>query len=106
MPVASIDNDLAGLVQQLSALRSATPVDNPDYASVEMRYREASDLLERAIGKAIDAADKDYLDFTRAMTDAVAAIRDAQEKMTKVVKAIELAAKVITIAGKVVAKLA
>ena len=105
MPKASIDNDLADLAQQLSALRIATPVESPDYSSVEKRYREASDLQEKAIGKAIDAADKNYRDFSQGMKVAIKAIKEAQKKIEKVAKAIELTAKVIDIAGKVVAKL-
>lgn len=106
MPDATIDNNLADLVKQLSALRIATPVENPDYGSVENRYKEASDLQEKAVGKAIDAADEDYQDFIKRMKVAIKAIKEAQKKIEKVAKAIELAAKVLDIAGKVVAKLA
>ena len=106
MPKSFIDNDLADLVKQLSALRIATPVENADYSSVERRYREASDLQEKAVGKAIDAADKDYKDFRQGMKVAIMAIKEARKKIEKVATAIELTAKVIDIAGKVVAKLA
>lgn len=106
MPKVSIEHDLVDLVKQLCALRIATPVENPDYSSVEKQYREASDLLEKAIGKAIDAADKDYQEFSKGMKVAIKAVKEAQKKIEKVAEAVALAAKVIDIAGEVVAKLA
>lgn len=106
MPNITIAKDLAALVQELSVLRIATPVNNPDYVSIEKRFREASDLQEKAVGKAIDAADKDYQDFSKGMKVAISTVKEAQQKIEKVAEAIELAAKVIAIAGKVVAKLA
>jgi esterase/lipase len=106
MPKVTIDIDLADLVQQLSALRIATPIENPDYGAVVKRYREASDLREKAVGKAIDEADKDYQEFSKGMQAAIKAIKEAQKKIDKVAEAVELAAKVIDLIGKVVAKLA
>lgn len=105
MSKVTIDNDIAALVEELSALRIATPVKNPDYDAIEKRYQEASDLQEKDLSKAIDAADQDYLDFSREMKAAIKAIKDAQGKIEKVAEAVAMAAKVIDIAGKVVAKL-
>lgn len=106
MPNACIDKDLAALVQQLSTLRIATPVEHPDYGALEARYRQASDLQEKAINKAIDDTDNDYICFSKEMKYAINDIKKAQKKIEKVAKAIVRAAKVLDLAGKIVDKLA
>ena len=105
MPNVAIDKDLKSLVQDMGALMDATPIDDPDYENVKKQYQKASDLLAKAIEKAIDEADQDYQDFTKEMKLAIKAIKDVQEKIKKLAEVIVQVAQVIDIAGKVVGKL-
>lgn len=105
MSKVEIDDKLASLVERLSALRIATPIDDPNYKTITEQYREVSDRQTAAIGKAIDDADQDYLDFSKGIQDAIAAINDTLKKIKKVAETIELVAKVLDIAGKVFARL-
>ncbi|OPY84742.1 MAG: hypothetical protein A4E71_02512 [Smithella sp. PtaU1.Bin162] len=105
MSRVEIDDKLASLVQRLSALRIATPISNPNYKKITEQYREASDRQTAAIGKAIDDADKDYLDFSKAMNAAITSINEALENIKKVAQTIERIAKVLDVLGKVFEKL-
>ena len=99
-----IDGDLNELVSHLGKLRDATPVDDPNYEKITRQYREASDMALKAVERAIDDADKDYVEFSQAITEAIQALKDAQDKIEKVSKTIKIAAKVISVAGKIMAK--
>lgn len=99
-----IDDDLSEFALQLGKLRDATPIDDPEYEKIKKQHREASDLAMKAVEKAIDDADKDYIEFSKAIAEAIQTLNDAQAKIQKFIKAIELSAKIISIAGKIVAK--
>jgi hypothetical protein len=105
MAKVQIENDLRTFVDEVSALRTATPISDPEYANIEKSYREASDLLERSIGVAIDDADSDYQDFTARIREAMKAIDEAKRKIEKISKVIAITAQVIDIAGKVMSKI-
>jgi len=105
MPYVAINSHLEELVKNLGELRIATPVEDPSYETIELMYRNASDSLENAIGKAIDSADQDYQEFVEGVTSAIASIHEAQKKIEKVAKAVKLVAKVLDIAGKIAGKL-
>ena len=105
MPEATMDRQLESLVNGLSALRIATPVDDPNYETIKEQHQEASDRLSDAVGKSIDNADEDYKAFAKGVKSAIAAIREATEKIEKVAKAVKLVAQVLDIVGKVVGKL-
>jgi methyl-accepting chemotaxis protein len=105
MPSVSIDSKLESLVESLSALRIATPVNNPNYETIKDQYQEASDRLSESIGKSIDDADKDYQAFAEGVKDAIATIKEATEKIEKVAKTVKLVAQVLDVVGKVVGKL-
>ena len=105
MPNVAINGQLESLVASLSALRIATPVDDPNYETIKNQYQEASDRLSEAIGKSIDDADEDYKAFAAGIESAIAAIKEATEKLEKVAKAVKLAAQILDVVGKVVAKL-
>ena len=100
-----IDGDLNELVSHLGKLRDATPVDDPNYGELTKQYRESSDMALKAVEKAIDEADNDYVEFSQAISEAIQALKDAQSKIEKVSKAIKIAAKVISVAGKIMAKM-
>ena len=105
MATVTVDKELDVLVEQLGRLRDGTPVDDPGYEDVRTLYRQASDLLEQAIEKGIDAADQDYQEFSRGVKTAILAIDEALKKIRKLASIIALVAQVLDITGKVVAKL-
>jgi prephenate dehydrogenase len=104
MALKKIKDDLIELYKELGKLRSATPVDAPEYEKIKKKYRNASDLAEKAAEKAIDESDDDYVSFSTEMTNAINLIKEAKADIKKVAKAIEVTAKVIDIAGKIVAR--
>ena len=99
-----IDDDLSEFALQLGKLRDTTPINDPEYETIKTQHRAASDLAIKAVEKAIDDADKDYIEFSKAISEAIQTLKDAQAKIQKVIKAIEIAARVISIAGKIVVK--
>ncbi len=105
MSNVSVACDLESLVRQLGALRDAMKIDDPGYDSIKVRYREASDLLEKAIEKEIDDADDEYKEFARGLKEAVKAIKTAQQNTSKLAEAVKLTAKIIDVAGRVVTRL-
>jgi len=105
MPTIQLEDNLQLLVNELSNLRTATPNTHPDYSEIENRYREASNLLESSLDKAIDDADSDYLVFSERIKEAIDAIGEAKKKIDKISKAIAITAQVIDIAGKIIAKI-
>lgn len=105
MSKVGIDDSLASLVERLSKLRIATPVNDPNYKKITEQYMEASDRQTAAIGKAIDDVNQDYLDFSKEINVAISSINDALNNIKNVASAIEQVAKVLDILGKVFIKL-
>lgn len=104
MANVSINSDLQALVDRLSALKTATPGNNPDYPAIKASYTEASNLLESSLDKSIDDAGSDYIEFAAKMKEAMVAFDEAEKKIAKISKAINIAAQAIDIAGKIIAK--
>ena len=105
MSNVAIDGELARLVERLSKLRIATPIDDPNYDAITEQYKEASDRQTEAIGKAIDDADQNYLNFSKEIKVAITAINRALKDIQKIAQAIEQVAKVLEIVGKILGKL-
>jgi esterase/lipase len=103
MPKVAIDDKLAKLVAKLSTLRIATPLSNPNYKKITKLYIKASDDQTKAINKAIDAADKNYKEFSAGMELAIKAVNDAIKDIEKIAEAIKIVAKVVDIGGKIIA---
>ncbi|PKN53071.1 MAG: hypothetical protein CVU55_03785 [Deltaproteobacteria bacterium HGW-Deltaproteobacteria-13] len=103
MPKVAIDNQLAKLVAKLSALRIKTPISHPDYKKISKLYIKASDDQTKAIDKSIDESDKDYKAFSDGMEKAIKAVSDALKDIDKITDAIKIVAKVIDLAGKIIA---
>jgi methyl-accepting chemotaxis protein len=93
---------LRELVSSLGKLRDAMPENAPEYGEITRLYREASDLAERAIGIAIDAADSRYVEFSKAMPAAMKSIRTAIKKSEEIAKTIVKVAKVIEVVRKII----
>jgi len=105
MATATVDNQLEKLVERLGKLRTATPVTDPDYPKIVDQYKTASDALAKAIDKAIDDSDTDYVSFSKSASDAIQAINDALSDINKLADSIKKVAELIDIIGKVVVKL-
>lgn len=103
--LVEIDDQLVSLVERLSALRMATPRDDPQYATITEQYRDASDRQTEAISKAIYDNDKDYTDFSNGIQMAIKSINDTLNGIKKVSETIIIVAKVLDIVGKVIAQL-
>ncbi|MBI5576466.1 MAG: hypothetical protein HY896_08915 [Deltaproteobacteria bacterium] len=104
MPDDKIALKLKEIADRLGNLRDATPVESPDYKTIEEQYRQASDLAEQAVGVAIDEADSGYVEFSKAAASAMASIQKAMEGIEEVARTIEKVARVLDIAGKIVAR--
>lgn len=104
MATVHITDDLQQFVDKLSALKDATPVLDPDYPALKKCYTEASDLLESSQEKEIDDAGNDYQEFCTQLKEAMATFDAAEKKIAKISKVVKIAAQVVDIAGKIVAK--
>lgn len=105
MAEVQITGDLQSLVKGLSALMDLTPLEDPGHPALKASYAAASDLLEKSQGKAIDDAEAGYLEFTKAMKEAMAIFDEAEKDIARVTKAVKVASQVIGVAGKVVGRL-
>ena len=99
-----ITGDLSELLLRLGELLHATPVADPEYDKLEDTYDDVYEVTQAALARAINEADKDYLDFTAKMSDAMKAIAAAQADIANVSTVINLVAKVVDIAGKIAKK--
>lgn len=104
MAEVQITGDLQSLVKGLSALVDLTPLKDPAYPALKASYVEASDLLEKSQGQAIEDAEAGYLEFTKAMREAMDIFAEAEKDIARITKAVKIASKVIGIAGKVIGK--
>lgn len=104
MATVQITGDLKQFVEKLSALKDATPVTDPDYEDLNKRYTKASDLLESLQEKEIDDAGSEYTEFSAKIREAMVIFDEAEKKIAKISQVVNIAAKVIEIAGKIAAK--
>lgn len=104
MANVSINNDLQTLVDRLSALKTATPRNDPNYPAIKASYTAASNLLESSLDIAIDKEGGDYVEFASKMKEAMVAFDEAEKKIAKISKVIKITAQVIDIVGKIAAK--
>lgn len=104
MATVQISGDLQQFVERLSFLKDAAPVTDPDYQALKDSYTAASDLLELSQEKAIDDAGSEYKEFSAKIKEAMVIFDKAEKKIAKISKVVKIAAQVIEIAGKVIAK--
>lgn len=104
MATVQITDDLQLLLEKLSALKDATPTTDPDYKDLNAKYTAASDLLASLQDKAIDDACCEYKEFSVKIKEAMVIFDEAEKKIAKISKVVKIAAQVIDVAGKVVAK--
>lgn len=104
MALKKIGTELKPLYEALGDLRSATPVDHPEYNSIKRLHRDASDMAEEAVENAIDDADANYAVFSDEIKNAIAMIEEAKSDIEKVVKAIAITTRVINEASKLITK--
>jgi len=104
MPTVQITGDLQQFVEKMSALKNATPVSDPDYKGLKEIYTAASDLLASVQEKAIDDAGSEYQEFSVKIKEAMVIFDESEKKIAKISKVVKIAAQVIDVAGKVVAK--
>jgi len=104
MTKVEITGDLRLFVKRLGDLINETPLDAPDYSALDECYTDALDLLERTQEQAIDDADAGYLEFSKGMKEAMAIFDEAEKDIARISKAINVAAKVVKVAGKVIGK--
>lgn len=105
MAKVQISSDLQQFVERLSALKDATSVTDPDYQALKDRYTAASDMLELSQEKEIDNAGSEYQEFSAKIKEAMVIFDEAEKKIAKISKVVKIAAQVVDIAGKIVAKL-
>jgi predicted nuclease with TOPRIM domain len=104
MTSVKISGELQQFVEKLSALKDATSVTDPSYEDLKKKYTEASDLLENLQAKEIDEAGSEYKEFSAKIKEAFVIFDKAEKKIEKISKVVKIAAQVIDIAGKIVAK--
>lgn len=104
MAKVQLTGDLQAFVERLSALKDATPISDPDYQALKDSYIAASDLLESSQEQAIDDAGAEYLEFSEKIKEAMVIFDEAEKKIAQISKVVKIAAQVIGVAGKVVAK--
>jgi len=104
MANVQINGDLQLFVERLSALKDATSVNDPNYQALKDSYTAASDLLESSQEKAIDDAGIEYIEFSKKIKEAMLIFDEAEKKIARLSKVVKIAAQVIDIAGKVIAK--
>lgn len=104
MASVQISGELQQFVEKLSALKDATSVTDPSYEDLKKKYTEASDLLENLQAKEIDEAGSEYKEFSAKIKEAFVIFDKAEKKIEKISKVVKIAAQVIDIAGKIVAK--
>lgn len=105
MSTVQITDVLQQFVEKLSALKDATPVTDPDYQDLKDRYIAASDLLASLQDKAIDDAGSEYQEFSVKIKEAMVVFDEAEKKIAKTSKVVKIAAQVIDVAGKIIAKI-
>jgi predicted nucleic acid-binding Zn-ribbon protein len=104
MAIVQMSGKWQQFVEELSALKDATPVTDPSYEDLKKKYTAASDLLESLQEKEIDEAGAEYKEFSAKIKEALEIFEEAEKKIAKISKVVKIAAQVIDIAGKIAAK--
>lgn len=104
MATVQVTDDLQLLVEKLSALKDATPVNDPDYKDLKDVYTAASDMLGSLQDKAIDDAGSEYQEFSVKIKEAMVIFDEVEKKIAKISKVVKITAQVIDVAGKLVTK--